>query len=175
MKEKATASRRRFLWTAGAAASAPLAAVATAGGAREAQDAGMLEARVAKLEDLNAIRLLHQTFAQLTNARAYRDAEALFVDPATAGIDESISSVATDGVGGADEIELAADGRSATARVRCTVRTESPIGPDCTLVAMARAQGEGYVRSTATRVLVTDYVKLGDDWKIRRSTWLAPG
>ena len=67
MKTKSIATRRRFLLQAGAAMSVPLAAsVAHAAHA----DDSHAKARLAMLEDVDAIRALQQTYARLVNSGA---------------------------------------------------------------------------------------------------------
>jgi hypothetical protein len=76
-----------------------------------------------------------------------------------------------DGFGEHDVIEIATDGTTATAHTRCAVQTEAVIGPNCTLVEMAREQGEGVLRRSEKRVLVSTYVKVSGTWKIDRLAW----
>ncbi len=63
-------------------------------------------------------------------------------------------------------IDLARDGRTASARYPLIVEVEAPIRPDSTLVQMARLQGGGVVRTSEPRVLRADYVKLAGAWAI---------
>jgi hypothetical protein len=49
------------------------------------------------------------------------------------------------------------------------LNTETEIGPDCTLVEMARQQGSGVVRSSESAVLENTYRRDGG-WKILTST-----
>lgn len=170
MKTKTVATRRRFFWQAGAALSAPLAVAATPASAR-AEDGEALEARLAELEDQNAIRALSQTYARLMNARARDEVAELFADPSEANLDESIRSVSADRFGEPDVIEVAADRRTAAARMRCTVEIEIAIGPSCPLVEMARQQGEGVLRRSEGCVLESTYVRRGGVWKIERSAF----
>ena len=72
-------------------------------------------------------------------------------------------------------VEIAADRCTATSSVACTVLVESPIdAPGCTLVDMARAQGEGFVRSTARRVLEQSFVRRKGVWELESSRLLEP-
>ena len=122
-------------------------------------------------EDVNAIRTLQQTYARLVNSGARDEARKLFADPATAEVASSIRSLSADGFGEHDAIEIAPDRKTATARTHCTVQTETAIGPNCTLVEMAREQGEGVLRRTDKRVLASAYVNQGEVWKIERLVW----
>lgn len=170
MSSKDLSSRRSFFFKAGAAVSVPLVAATADGFEGDSGDAATIEARLAELEDLSAIRELEQTFSRHINRRAWSDAAQLFAKPGSARFDEGIVGLVINDDGG-NEIELAPDGRSATSRVRCTVEIETAINLDCTLVRMAREQGEGYVRSAGSRVLVNEYEKRGAVWKIRNSSW----
>lgn len=172
MNAKSISTRRGFFWKAGAALSAPLAA-ATAVASGGDDDAGALKARIAELEDIGAIRALNRDFARLVNARAGRQLAELFTDPTRSPIDESVAGLSTDRVAEDDTIRLAPDRRSATAAIYCVVELETAIAPGCTLVAMARAQGEGVVRRTERRVLEGRYVKQGGVWKIERADFRA--
>ena len=165
MKTKSNASRRRFFMQAGAALAVPLAA--SAARPRSAADDDV-NARLAALEDVSAIRELQQAFARCVNSGAHDEARRLFAKPAAAQLDARIRRLSAHGFGEHDSIELSADRTAATARVQCTVETETPIGPSCTLVEMARLQGEGVLRHAAKRVLVGTYVKQDDTWRIER-------
>ena len=67
-------------------------------------------------------------------------------------------------------IEVAADRQTATARLHVTVHSETAIDPDCTLVEMAKLQGEGVVRSSEPAVLENTYVRRDGVWRIQRVT-----
>lgn len=171
MSTKSVSTRRLFLRKASAALSAPLA-VAAAGAAGAGGDEPA-QARLSELEDLQAIRELHQSYAKRIKERAYDQARALFADPARAELDESIVGLSADGFGERDSIELAANGRAAKLRVHCIVESETAIGPTCTLVEMARQQGEGVVRRTERRLLQGVYVKRRGVWKIERTVFVS--
>lgn len=64
---KTLATRRSFIWTAGAALSAPLAAGATV--PAQIEDDHSIEDRLAFLEDVKAIRALNQAYAGHINGR----------------------------------------------------------------------------------------------------------
>jgi hypothetical protein len=153
-------SRRAFIRTTGAALSVPLAAAAAtvpigaAGG-----DAP--SARLAMLEDLEAIRALNQAFARLVSEGEAGDI----------GIDSSIRSVVAHEFGERDLITIAADRQTATGVMHCTVQIATPIGPTCPLVEMAREQGGGVVIRTEIGVFENEYSRRGEDWTIQRSTY----
>ena len=110
-------------------------------------------ARLAALEDPNAIRALLQRYVRLVNTGAHASCDCS--PTVRTAIDRSIRSLASD----ADvAIAVAADG-TATARVACTVETATPIESCGTLVEMARLQGDGFVARSERRVLVSSFVK----------------
>ncbi len=159
-----TVSTRRSLLKGGALLAAPLAVAAPIAAAA---DDGR-NARLALLEDENALRLLHQTWLQRINAGARADAATLFADPRRAALDTAVSGIAADHAGEPDTIEVARDGQSASGRFACAVEIETEMPRDCTLAQMAHAQGGGVIRRTERRVLKAAYVKAGDAWAIAR-------
>jgi hypothetical protein len=165
MKTESISTRRRFFLQASAALSVPLAASAPHAAK---PDPGNANARLAALEDQKAIRELQQAYARLVNSGATDSARRLFLNPSAAKIDASVRTLSMDGFGEHDAIEIASDRTSATARTCCAVQTEAAIGPNCTLVDMARQQGEGVLRRSEKRVLVGTYVRVGEAWKIER-------
>jgi hypothetical protein len=169
MNTKALSTRRIFFGHASAALSAPLAVAATL--AAEGQDAEDVAARLGALEDANAIRALQQAYVRLVNAGAHEDVAALFADPAAALVDTSVRILSADSFGEHDVIDVAPADGTATARLHCTVETESPIEPCCTLVQMARLQGEGVVKRSERRVLESAYVKRHGAWKLARAAF----
>jgi hypothetical protein len=145
MKNQPT--RRRFFGQAGAALVAPLVATAvTAATAAESQAKDDVAARLARLEDLNAIRAL---------------LPALLANPARLALGATVRSIAANGD---DAIAVAANG-TATARLGCTVEAATPIDGRGTLVEMARLQGDGFVVRSEHGVLVTAFVKRDGNWK----------
>jgi hypothetical protein len=150
---KTAATRRSFIALAGAALSAPVAAAAATLPHRVAEDP--LQARLAHLEDLNEIRALNQ---------------ALFSDPSSAQLEPDIRAISPVDFGQHDVIEVAVDRQTATARLSVTVHTETAIGPECTLVEMARLQGGGMIARAEPAVLENAYVRTDGVWKILRST-----
>jgi len=170
MSTKSVTTRRRFFWNAGAVLSAPLA-VAAGDASALGEDAGALRARLAELEDLNAIRELQRAYARHVNAQARDSFAALFADPANSPFDASIWSIAAEPFAAQGVIVFADDRATARARMACTVGVATAIEPSCTLVEMARQQGGGMVRRFEQRVLEHAYVKQGGVWKISRSVW----
>jgi hypothetical protein len=160
-------TRRTFFSHAGAALTAPLAAMAAVGGEREVENG--LAARLAALEDLHAVRALQQRYVRLVNAGARVDLAALFAEPARAALDETIRTVT---LRPDDALEVAA-GATATLRVACTVEIATPLESCGTLVEMARLQGDGIVKRSEARVLESSFVKRDGIWKIEHAEFLA--
>jgi hypothetical protein len=141
---KGSTTRRRFFGGA-AMLAAPLAA-----GAAASDD---LAARLAALEDANAIRALLRRFVEGINAHA-RAAPEIHVRSVSLDADATVD-VATNG--------------SARAQVLCTVETATPIADDSTLVQMARLQGEGVIRRSERRVLDCSFAKHDGIWILERT------
>ncbi len=164
MSTNEMATRRRFFAHAGAALSAPLTVTAALAAQSTAGDGSA--ARLAALEDANAIRALQREYARLVNAGAHADAAGLFAEPAAAPIDARLRRLAADRFAAHDVIEVAPDGVTATGLLGCTVETETAIAGSYTLVDMLRVQGEGTVRAVEHRALESTYVKRDGAWKI---------
>jgi hypothetical protein len=160
-------TRRTFFGQAGAALAAPLAATAAVAG--EPDGGTDVAARLAALEDANALRTLQQRYVRLVNARAQAGLAALFAEPSLAMLDASIRHVAPDAD---DGLEIAADG-TATTRVACTVVTATPIESCGTLVEMARLQGDGHVERSDRRVLASSFVKRDGTWQLVKAEFQA--
>jgi SnoaL-like domain len=167
-------TRRKFIGTAGVALSAPIAAAAATVPAvvrRSERGDDSVEARLARLEDIEAIRALNHAYAKHVNDGARDAVVALFADPSSAAIETGLLAVTTDHSGEPDAIDVAPDGATATARLHRRVEIESAIGPDCPLVDMARAQGGGVVRRTERGVFEHVYLREDGVWKIERATY----
>ncbi|HEY8520005.1 MAG TPA: hypothetical protein VIN61_08000 [Gammaproteobacteria bacterium] len=156
-------ARRRLFLTA---LSAPLVGHAM-GTARGDDGSAALAARLAALEDADAIRRLNGEYARHLRAGEHERLVALFAEPQAARLEEPIRALRPD-PSGDDLIEIAADGTRATARLPCTADIETPIEPVCPLVEMARAQGGGFVRRSQRGVIEAAYVKRDGRWKIAR-------
>jgi hypothetical protein len=137
-------TRRSFFGQATLVLAAPVTALAAEGPGDD------VAARLAALEDANAIRELLHRYTQRVNDR-------LDAPPAP-----EVRSIALDSD---PEIEVAADG-TAAARALCTVTTATPIEGCGTLVEMARLQGDGVVRGTERRVLQGRLVKQHGVWQL---------
>jgi hypothetical protein len=163
----AGSTRRRFFRDAGGALAAPLAAAGAAASAG-AEDAPSLAARLAALEDLDAVRALTATFVQRLNAGRREELASLFADPMKATFDPAVRRLVAERAGELDCVVVAPDRATAVTRLSCAVHAETPIASDDTLVKMARAQGEGVVRRTERAVLETSCVREDGFWKIAR-------
>jgi len=141
---KSTTTRRKFFGGA-AALAAPLAAGAAVAGERAGDD---LSARLAALEDANAIRAALQSYARRVN---------LGVEPPPAA---NVHGLTLDSDAA---IDIAADG-TAKAEAPCTVETATPIEPCGTLVEMASLQGDGVVKCSEPRLLVAQLRKQDGVW-----------
>ena len=157
-------ARRRFMWKAGTALAAP-AAHSTG-----LSDDATSHARLALLEEQNAIRAVVRAYMRHVNGYPGADGELARVcaNPARLRL-HAVRALTPNPEGAADTIEIAADGRTATARLHCTADTETPIEPACPLVEMARAQGCGVLRQTERGVLETAFVKSNGGWTIERA------
>jgi hypothetical protein len=169
-KDGRLTTRRGFLFTAGAALTAPVAAVTTAQGKTDDHEA--LRARLALLEDLDALRALHRAFLKHLNAGEQDELGALFDGRSAALADPRIRRLSDHAAFGRDVIEIAADGQRASARLHVTVQLESSIASDDTAVVMARLQGGGVVRHREQGVLEYVCVKRRGAWKIERTEFL---
>jgi hypothetical protein len=161
MSKNEVSTRRRFFGHAGAVLALPLTATA----AQSATSDGSA-ARLAALEDANAIRALQREYARLVNAGAHAAAARLFADPAAAPVDASLRRLAADRFATRDVIDVAPGGATATACFECTAETETAIAGSYTLVDMLRVQGEGVLRAVERRLLESSYVKRGGAWTI---------
>lgn len=170
MKTLAQSTRRAFLKGA-AVAAAPLAAAAAPAAAMamngEADDS---RARLARMEDIEAVRTLHRDFVKQVNAGKPDKAAALFDDPAKAELEPGVTRLVPDDwaadPSGDETIALSDDRQSATLTAACAVSTETPIDSDCTLAQMARLQGDGVIRATDRRKLQARFVKRDGEWRI---------
>ena len=144
MAMKTAATRRSFIAAAGAAISAPVAVAASSswlppsGGRMDAR-----QDRLAALEDERAIRALNQAHCSTTPGIAPHD------------------------FGEHDQIEIAPDRKTATARFSVTLHTETELEL-CPLVEMARLQGGGVIARAEHVVLKGVYTRGEDGWKILR-------
>ena len=153
MRQSFPWGRRSFVWKAGAALSATAASVFAASPERTPGDEDLSKARLARLEDVHAIRALHESHARLLQERDGVLLQKLIHQP--------------------DVIEIAPDRRTATARFPCVVHSETAIGPACPLVEMAVQQGGGVIKCVETGIFENVYAREGAAWKIRQLAYRA--
>lgn len=137
-----TTTRRKFFGGA-AVLAVPLAAGEGAAG-------DDIAARLAALEDANAIRDLLRGWAH---------------DVSTGKLTAPVAHLGNVRLDSEPAIDVAANG-TATARVACIVETTTPIDGNETLVEMARLQGDGIVRRAERRVLHGSFVKRNGGWRL---------
>jgi hypothetical protein len=161
--DRSATDRRSFL-KSGALIAAPVAAVGIPGAAL-ADDGS--RARLARLEDERAIEALHRQFLRHLNGAG--DCSQFIASSDAVDLGQGLHSIAED-LGHEAALELAADGRSASARCTCRVERETEFAGDSTLERMARFQGQGSHRHEERRVLATEFVKAVDGWRIARAS-----
>jgi hypothetical protein len=165
-------ARRRFIRKAGTALAAPAALAVPAAHSGARSDDAASQARLKLFEEQEAIRAAARAYVRHVNGYPDADGELARVCPSPARVRlDAVRALTPDPQGAADVIELAADGRTATASLHYAAATESPIEPACPLVAMARAQGGGVLRSTRRGVLEAAFVKSNGDWTIERAVF----
>jgi hypothetical protein len=140
-------TRRSFFSQASVALAAPMTALAAD---TEGDD---MAARLAALEDENAVRALLHRYALRVNDRLDSPPTP---DVCSISLDSDLA------------IEVATDG-TAAARAHCTVTTAKPIESCGTLVEMARLQGDGVVKLTERRVLHGRLVKQQGVWQLENA------
>jgi ketosteroid isomerase-like protein len=158
MNEESRSTRRSFL-KGGAIVAAPLAAL---GAPAAAMAAGDKQDRLARLEDEKAIRALHADWMRHVGSGDLEAAAQLYASDKCACALAGVAAIAPVATGTADVVEVAEDGRKASARYAAVVETQALIAPEDTLTQMLHAQGEGYVRTSAARTIKADYVKTRD-------------
>jgi hypothetical protein len=161
MAQTTSTDRRSFLKT-GALVTAPLAAVAIPAAAL-ADDGS--RARLARLEDERAIHALRRAVLRKINGNAAGDCGEFVVAADAIELDEGLRSIAEDPVEEAS-LTLSDDGARATSRQACRVELETTFTGNTTLERMARFQGHGSHRHSESRVLLTEFVKQGGEWKL---------
>ena len=157
--DQPTATDRRSFLKAGAVVAAPLAAVAPV--AALAGDGSA--AKLARLEDERAIEALHRAF--LRSLSSANDCGEFVSRTGSLDLGDGLTALSED-LRHEPVFQLAADGRSATARCTCQVEREVAFTGDTTLERMARFQDQGSHRYRVEQVLATDFVKDKDGWKI---------
>ena len=182
---------------AGVALSAGLAAAAPVM-ARTNTSEQELKLRLARLEDEQMIRALHRTYDNLLDSGSYQQVAGLFTDNAEVifnggvyqGKNRGIRRLYHDhfsaGMSGRkigppagfepdaelhrDVVEVAQDGKTATARFSYSIELGAPMQGDSVLVKMARLHGEGIRKYWEGGHYAINCVKdvVDDSWKITR-------
>ena len=165
MTDTNNATRRKFFVKAGTALSLPLAAAASAA---EPLTAGGVP--TGPRDAVTPVRQLKQALARELNAARESNGGSSAAELFTAGkLPAALAGVTrllpTD-FGESDALEIAADGLTAAAAFYYAVETSVPIAAEGTLIEMARAQGEGFVRTTVYRTLDLVCVCERGTWKI---------
>jgi hypothetical protein len=158
------ATRRKFFVKAGTALSIPLAAGASA---MEPVLAGTVPP--AALDHANSIRRLQQALAREIHDASGRASELFAAGKLPTSL-AGVTRILPADFGEHDVVEIAADGLTARATLHCSVQTQVPIEGEGTLIEMARAQGEGFVRSASRQLLEMACVRQRGAWKIKTLT-----
>jgi hypothetical protein len=161
VRNKNAATRRNFFVKAGTALALPLAA-----GAATTDLVTREDPPLGTLDPVKSIRRLQQALAREINDATGLTSE-LFAGGKVPAELAGVTRLLPADFGEHDAVEIATDGRTARATVHCAVETQVPIAAEGTLIEMARAQGEGFVRTTACRVLDMVCVRAGETWKIK--------
>lgn len=192
-----TLERRSFLFNAGAVLSGTLASAAAVAAVPE----GTRD--IALRDDAVAIRELNHLYAEALNGRRFEDLVGLFADDAEVhfngeaftgrsgvrrlyvehfghslesaqlGRAEPVHTLILEMPGRPEQIEVAVDRRSATARFSRLVQAEAAIVSRSSLADMARQQGQGVARWWEDGAYEIDYVRDRGAWKIRRLSYQA--
>jgi hypothetical protein len=193
---KLNSGRRSFLWKAGMAMSAAVAAavpaIAKSNGSKNT-DADHLARQLGILEDENSLRSLHKTYENLLDAGKYEEVAGLFAKDAVvvfnggvfkgkSGVSRLYSECFNAGLTGKkigpapgfepkqETITVAADRLSAKAQFPYSIQVGAPMAPDSQLVNMARLQGGGIRKWCEGGTYEISYVKdiKEGNWKIAK-------
>jgi hypothetical protein len=188
-------ARRSFIKKSGAALSGVLAA-AVAGSAKTAPSTTAsddLALRLGKLEDANAVREVYRAYESALNQGRYEDALNLFAVDSEVSFDGGIFAGKDEGVRrlymenfrqgltgkkvemsesltdiAAENIEAAADRKSAKAVFSYSMRVGTPMDASLQLVQMARIQGGGILHRRESGNCEVSFMKEEESWKISR-------
>jgi hypothetical protein len=160
-QNSATTDRRSFL-KSGAILAAPVAAIGLPAAAL-ANDG--TRAKLARIEDERAIETLHRSVVRRLSGGNADSLGAFAAHVEGRPFGGSLRALREDHAH-EPELELAADGLSATSRCRCIVELETEFTGNSTVERMARFQGQGPHRRSEQRVLATAYAKNAQGWRI---------
>jgi hypothetical protein len=155
-----------------------------------------LSTRLALLEDTNAIRELHHAYGRHLDRGSHEEIVNLFAEDAEVtfnggrfvGRDKGIRRLYVDRLGQGvaadrsgpvhgflldqtqeqDRIEVAPDRRSARARFHCLIHAGARLESRCSMMEMARLQGQGTAQWWEGGVYENAYVRDGGAWTIWR-------
>ena len=192
-------ARRSFMKKSGFALSGALA-VAAVGSAKAAPAKNSndeLELRLGKLEDTNAVREVYRAYESALNQGRYEDAWNLFAENSEASFGGLIFTGKYNGVRRlymenflqghtgrkveisepsadmpAENIEAAADRKSAKAEFPYSMRVGTPMDENLNLVQMARLHGGGIEYRQENGQCEVSFVKEDECWKISRIEYL---
>jgi hypothetical protein len=152
------------------------------------------------LEDANVIRRLHQTYEFYLDKGMYEEIVGMFAEEAEAvfngglfagkqGINrlycghfaprqagkkiESAPGFEPDPARRQDVVEVAADRKTAACQFSYSMQVGEPMTGNSSLVEMARLQGGGIMKWWEGGICEASYVKVGENWKIRRLEYRA--
>jgi hypothetical protein len=189
-------SRRSFIWTLGAGASAAVASAAALGG-REPVSAADPALQVALLQEEHALRKMHQAFEQAMNKGLNEQVIGLFAVDAEVVFNGGVFQQRNQGVARLyrdrfpsgksgrwmepapgfelaadqqrDNVAVATDRKSAQAVFPYSIQVGMPLESDSSLVAMARLHGEGVRTWWEGGVYKIAYQKdVAGSWRIGR-------
>lgn len=190
--------RRSFIWKAGAVFSATVSSVllGTRPGLGKTADykgkESQLNNRIDQMENSNAIRDLNNSYISSLSLGMYEEAVNMFTDDAEVifnsgiysgrdtGINRLHCKLFRDGRSGRavtppaditqsqDTVNVDAGCRTAVAEFPYIIQAGIPMKVDCSLVEMARLQGEGIMRWWEIGVCNASYIKTNKTWKIKR-------
>ena len=193
-------ARRSFIKKSGIALSGALAAAAVgaASNAPAANADNNLALRLGMLEDANAVREVYRAYEAAIDQGRYEDALNLFSADSEAAFNSGIFTGKDNGVRRlymenfrqgltgkkvemfgqsanitAENIEAAADRRSAKAVFHYSMRVGTPMDATLQLVQMARLHGGGILHRRENGQCEVSFVKEEDTWKISRIKYRA--
>jgi hypothetical protein len=172
--------RRSFVFNAGAALSATVAATAVTDSATPTSP-----------DASNDIRQLHHALVVRLNERQYAELRQLFASdgassdprpraqhfhrPQPEGTQHPVHDYIAPNAQHLDTIEVAPNQQHATARFHCLTRLEAALTSTIPLVEMARQQGQGAIQWWEPGVLDSTYIKHASGWKITRLAFRSTG
>ena len=195
--------RRSFIWKAGAVFSATVSSVllGTRSGHGKTADykgkVSQLNNRIDQMENSNAIRDLNNSYISSISQGMYEEAVNMFTDDAEVVFNSGIYSGKDTGIHrlhfkffgnshsgmavtppagitqSQETVNVGAGNRTAVAEFPYIIQAGIPMKVDCSLVEMARLQGEGIMKWWESGTCKASYIKTDKTWKIRRLEYQA--